>query len=86
MYKTETLSEAGMLYVVMIDKGQHILYNKHNGQYEIWATNKNYAGYTLSWRNTNLEFCSSIPYGSRIQSRRGTFIPQANSYSLTTQV
>jgi hypothetical protein len=86
MYKTETLYEARMLYVMMIDKGQHILYNQSDDQFEIWVTNKGYAGYTLSWRNTQLEFCASINYGHTIITRKGTFVCQKNGYTTTTKL
>ena len=74
MYLTETLKQANYEYVMLINEGEHILYNRDDNAYELWATNKNYGGYTLKWRNTNLEFCSSIKSGEKIQTRYGTFI------------
>jgi hypothetical protein len=82
----ESLYDAKMLYVMMIDKGQHILYDTKTEQYEIWVTNKNFAGYSLKWRNTDLEFCSTIPYGKTITTRYGTFVCQANGYTTTTSL
>lgn len=74
LYLTETLKQANMEYVMQIDKGEHILYDVKNNRFELWATNKNFAGYTLKWRNTNLEFCHGIENSTKIQTRYGTFI------------
>jgi len=46
------------------DKGVHRIYNKGTGQYERHYASKNYAGHSLKYKNTNLEFGHSVsqPY------------------------
>lgn len=40
--------------------GTHILRELSTGRLEIWANSKGYAGYTLPYKNTELEFCASV--------------------------
>lgn len=53
----ETLKAAGYTYVMCIGNGEHLL--RHNGQLEVWGNSKYFAGYSLIFKNTHLEFCRS---------------------------
>ena len=59
----QTLEEGGYQYLYSIShtgsgrKGHVLL---HNGQQELWYANKNHASYGLIYKNTHLEFCSTI--------------------------
>ncbi len=61
----ETMKEVGYEHIGMNEYGQHILMN-HNVpidnpyRQELWYSNKNHASYGLIYKNTHLEFCSSI--------------------------
>ena len=55
-YPRESMQEAGYSYAGYIRPGLHVLKNVNTGKYETWATHKNYAGYAIVWRNTELEF------------------------------
>lgn len=57
--KHETLNEAGYQYVIY-DDGYHILYDVHTKTYERWRANIDHGSYGLKYRNTVLEFCSSL--------------------------
>jgi hypothetical protein len=58
----ETLKQAGYKYIKYAGCNQHILQNVDTKNSEIWASNKNHASYGLIYKNTHLEFCSSLPY------------------------
>lgn len=59
--KKETLKQAGYKYIgYSRERGAHVLRNVWN-TFEIWAANKGHASYGLIWRNTELEFCASLP-------------------------
>lgn len=55
----ETLKEAGYKHVCMSGPGNHILENE-DGKLELWTANKNAACATLKYKNTHLEFVSSV--------------------------
>lgn len=55
----ETLKQAGYAYVKYLGFRQHLLKNE-NGDKEIWVSNKNHASYGLIYKNTHLEFMSSV--------------------------
>jgi len=55
----QTLKEAGYTHVCMSGPGNHILQNE-NGGYELWTVAKNHASSGLRYKNTNLEFVSSV--------------------------
>lgn len=55
----ETLKEAGYRHVRFQD-GFHILMEVETGKLEKWVANKNHASYGLIYKNTHLEFCSSV--------------------------
>lgn len=60
--KTETLKEAGYRYGGYSPEfGAHCLIEKDTGKRGLWAANKNVASYRLKWRNTHLEFVTSLP-------------------------
>lgn len=56
----ETLKEANYQYMDMLCKGEHILKNLETGKLEVFACNKNHAGWGLKFKNTHLEFCRTI--------------------------
>ena len=56
--KKETLKEAGYKYLYYFD-GLDYLYNQGAGVVEVFAKSKNFAGWGLKYKNTDLEFCSS---------------------------
>ena len=41
---------------------EHFLKNE-DGKVEIWVSNKNHAGYGIIYKNTHLEFCSTLKEG-----------------------
>lgn len=56
----QTLKEAGYTYVKYYAANNlHCLRNE-NGKKEWWAANKNHASWGLKWRNTHLEFVTSV--------------------------
>lgn len=61
MTKTETMKEAGYKYGGFIPEfGAHRLIDIETGKKEMWAANFNHAGYRIKWRNTHLEFVTSL--------------------------
>jgi hypothetical protein len=58
-YPRASMQEAGYSYAGCIRPGLHVLKSVDTGRYETWATHKNYAGYAIVWRNTELEFVRS---------------------------
>lgn len=57
----QSIKEAGYFYVCRSPShGGHILQNE-NGLYELWGCCKNGASAVLKYKNTHLEFVSSIP-------------------------
>ena len=50
------MQEADYTYAGCIEPGLHVLKRVETGKYEIWETNKFYAGYAIFWRNTDLAF------------------------------
>lgn len=59
--RKDTLKQGGYAYIgYSRAHGAHILQNVW-GVFELWAANKGHASYGLKWRNTELEFCSSLP-------------------------
>jgi hypothetical protein len=57
-YPRQTLEEAGYQQVEVLDDGQHVLLNTKTGKQELWGESPNFAGYALSFGDTELEFCS----------------------------
>lgn len=55
----ETLKQAGYIHL-SYENGEHHLLNTHTGIIEVFVANKNHAGWGLIYKNTHLEFCSSI--------------------------
>jgi hypothetical protein len=55
----QTLKEAGYQHIA-IDGKRHILKELATGDLEIWFANKNHASYGLIYKNTHLEFASSL--------------------------
>lgn len=55
----ETMKEAGYVELSLND-GEHILQDVKTGNKERWYKNKNGAGYRIIYKNTHLEFCSSV--------------------------
>lgn len=55
----QTLKEAGYDYVRFQD-GFHILREVETGKLEMWVAHKDHASYGLVYKNTHLEFCSSV--------------------------
>lgn len=59
-HNMSTLKNNGYAYLFFNkDTGMHTLYNINTGEFERYAANKGYSGYTLKYKNTELEFCSS---------------------------
>lgn len=55
-----TLKQNGYAYLFFNkETGLHTLYNINTGEFERYTANKGYSGYTLKYKNTELEFCSS---------------------------
>lgn len=50
---------------------QHVLWNKHTRNFELWTVNKNHASYGLKYKNTHLEFCASYTDAEREHLIRG---------------
>lgn len=56
----QTFKEAGYTHKKSFGDGGHILFNEQTKQFEMWQANKNHASYGLIYKNTHLEFCSSM--------------------------
>lgn len=56
----ETMKQAGYNYIGQTAKGLHILADSETGKRELWACNKNHASYGIIFKNTHLEFCTSL--------------------------
>lgn len=56
----QTPKEAGYKYVGKWGDKEYVFLNIHTGVKEVFACNKNHAGWALKWRNTHLEFCWSM--------------------------
>ena len=59
MATKQTFKQAGYTYVENLGDGLHILKNE-NGDNEVFFSNKNHASWGLVYKNTHLEFCSSL--------------------------
>jgi len=58
--RKENMKQAGYLYIgYSYEHKAHVLKNVWN-KYELWGTNKNHASYGLLFKNTHLEFLSSL--------------------------
>jgi len=55
----ETLKSEGYAYLFFDVNNYHVLYNIETGEIERWSSHVNAACYTLKYKNTELEFCSS---------------------------
>jgi hypothetical protein len=60
VYSKHTLKEANYSYVEYLGNGEHLLKNDVTEELEVWAKNKNHAGYSLIYKNTHLEFCRTF--------------------------
>jgi hypothetical protein len=56
----QTMKEAGYEHVKTLGDGLHILKDVASGDLEIFGSNKNHAGWAIIYKNTHLEFCSTI--------------------------
>jgi hypothetical protein len=56
----QTMKQAGYEHVKCIGDGQHILRDTACGDLEIFGSSKNYSGWAIIYKNTHLEFCSSL--------------------------
>ena len=56
----ETLRSEGYKYLYQDENGYHVLYEIATGNIERWSNHINAACYTLRYKNTELEFCSSF--------------------------
>ena len=55
----ETLKQAG--YIKAESQGHSmVILTDANGKRELWGCNKNHASYGIKWKNTHLEFVSSL--------------------------
>ena len=54
-----TLKSEGYAYLFYDVNQCHVLYNINTGEIERYINTPNFAGYTLKYKNTRLEFCSS---------------------------
>jgi hypothetical protein len=62
MRKQSDLEANGYKYVKFLrDSRTHVLLNVHTHEHEAWFANKNHASYSLKYKNTDLEFASSLP-------------------------
>lgn len=55
----ETLKEAGYDKIFSLGSGEFILQTKYF-TYELWFANKNHASYGIKYKNTHLEFASTL--------------------------
>ena len=54
-----TLKSEGYAYLFYDVNQCHVLYNINTGEIERYINTPNFAGYTLKYKNTRLEFCFS---------------------------
>ncbi len=59
----ETMKQAGLVHVLTLPQGEHILYNKHTDTHEVWFANKNHASYGIVYKNTHLEYARDFGMG-----------------------
>lgn len=55
----ETLKQAGYISAKSQGNGTVVL-TDDTGKRELWACNKNHASYGILWKNTHLEFITSL--------------------------
>jgi hypothetical protein len=55
----QTLKDAGYKHLC-VDGKRHILKELSTGNLEVWFCNKDHASYGLIYKNTHLEFASSL--------------------------
>lgn len=61
----ETMAQAGYRYIRFdAAKGGHILQEVDGGTPELWVANKNHASYGIIFKNSHLEFASSVQANS----------------------
>ncbi|UXE65455.1 MAG: hypothetical protein KA713_13335 [Chryseotalea sp. WA131a] len=56
----ETLRTAGYMYLKYLGYHQHLLLNVDTNIKEVFISNKNHASWGLIYKNTHLEFASSL--------------------------
>lgn len=56
----ESFKHAGYKYIKYLGKKEHLLLNKVNEKLEIFFSNKNHSSWGLVWKNTHLEFASTL--------------------------
>jgi len=56
----ETLQKANYKYMQYLGNRQHLLFNIHNKKKELFISNKNHSSWGLIYKNTHLEFISSL--------------------------
>jgi hypothetical protein len=61
MSTKQTPKEAGLKYETFCPEFGFHVFSDETGKREAWAANKNHASYGLKWRNTHLEFITSLP-------------------------
>ncbi|MFM7851830.1 MAG: hypothetical protein ACKO96_07885 [Flammeovirgaceae bacterium] len=57
----ETLRKSGYKYLKHLGNQQHLLLNTETNGKELFVSNKNHSSWGLIYKNTHLEFVSSIP-------------------------
>lgn len=61
----QTMKQAGYEHVKTCLFGIHILKDTTSGDLEIFSSSKNYAGWAIIYKNTHLEFCSTIKHSDK---------------------
>ena len=65
------MKKENYIYVSGNKKEGYLLYNKDTQNIERFQANKDFSGWTLPYRNTRLEFCSSFNDTEMLQFVRG---------------
>lgn len=81
MTKTKTIKQAGYKYIMHLPEVGHIL--KQDGECSVWNASKNFAGYSLKYKNTNLEFCRGIAINEILENYKEAALWSSEIDSLT---
>ncbi len=56
----ESIQQANYRYLTFLGNRQHLLLNLNSKKQEVFFSNKNHASWGLIYKNTHLEFASSL--------------------------
>ena len=60
-----SFKQANYKYIVCLGNGDHLVKDLDTKQHEIFVANKNFHGWGLKWKNSDLEFVRELNYNWR---------------------